>query len=452
MKLEEILTVWLPQQRWFAGKGRAIRDLSIVTDTDLTAGNSASEPALRHLVIAVSQDSWVDRYQVLVGLRTALPDRLRHAMIGRVAGRGGETTVYDAAHDSELMTTVLRSIAAGRDDGRLRFRSSPGVRINTSLESLVLTGEQSNTSLVYGQEAILKLFRKVTPGINPDLEVTSALAGVGSAHIAQPFGWIEMDLNGTVTTLAILSEYLRTASDGWSLAQTSVRDLYAQDGIRPDEAGGDFAGEAHRLGAATADVHCDLAEAFGTNQLGSDAITVISGRMSRRLDEARAAVPALGPHADLVQAAFDDLAKLDEPLRVQRIHGDYHLGQVVRTETRWVVLDFEGEPAAPLAQRRALSSPLRDVAGMLRSFEYAAQAQLMDHPHRDRLRGVAHAWAQRNRAAFCEGYAEASGSDPRMEKTVLRAFELEKAVYEVLYEARHRPSWLAIPLETLEAA
>src|SRR6266536_5252681 len=389
MKLEEILTVWLPQQRWFAGKGRAIRDLSIVTDTDLTAGNSASEPALRHLVIAVSQDSWVDRYQVLVGLRTALPDRLRHAMIGRVAGRGGETTVYDAAHDSELMTTVLRSIAAGRDDGRLRFRSSPGVRINTSLESLVLTGEQSNTSLVYGQEAILKLFRKVTPGINPDLEVTSALAGVGSAHIAQPFGWIEMDLNGTVTTLAILSEYLRTASDGWSLAQTSVRDLYAQDGIRPDEAGGDFAGEAHRLGAATADVHCDLAEAFGTNQLGSDAITVISGRMAR---------------------------KLDEPLRVQRIHGDYHLGQVVRTETRWVVLDFEGEPAAPLAQRRALSSP------------------------------------QRDRAAFCEGYAEASGSDPRMEKTVLRAFELEKAVYEVLYEARHRPSWLAIPLETLEAA
>jgi maltokinase len=449
MRFEEILTAWLPRQRWFAGKGRAIRDLTVVADTQLAAG----DPELRHLVLAVSQDGAADMYQVLAGVRGALPDRLRHAMIGRGTWQGGGSAViYDAAHDSDLTKILLRSIAAGKDAGRLKFRRSPGTQINTELDSLVLTGEQSNTSLVYGEEAILKLFRRLTPGANPDLEVTSALARIGSAHIAQPFGWIEMELDGTATTVAILSEYLRTASDGWSLAQTSVRDLYAGEGVRPEEAGGDFAGEAHRLGAATAEIHRDLADAFGTSELEPDAVAELAAQMRERLDVARLAVPGLARHADLVQAAFDGLAKLDKPLRVQRIHGDYHLGQVVRTETGWIVLDFEGEPATPLARRRAPSSPLRDVAGMLRSFDYAARAQLIGHPYGDRLRGAAYGWTQRNRSAFCEGYAGASGADPRRDETALRAFELDKAVYEVIYEARHRPSWLPIPLDSLAAA
>ncbi len=350
MRFEEILTVWLPRQRWFAGKGRAIRDLAVVADTKLVAG----DPELRHLVIAVAQDGTVDRYQVLAGVRAALPDRLRHAMIGSgTRPDGSSAVIYDAAHDNELTKILLTAIAAGQDRGRLRFRKSPGATVNTNLDSLVLTGEQSNTSLVYGEEAILKLFRRLTPGANPDLEVTSALARIGSAHIAQPFGWIEMELDGQPTTLAILSEYLRTASDGWSLAQTSVRDLYAGDGVRPEEAGGDFAGEAQRLGAATAEVHRDLAEAFGTAELEPDAVAELAAQMRERLDVARVAVPALARHADLAQAAFDEFAKVDKPLRVQRIHGDYHLGQVVRTETGWIVLDFEGEPATPLAQRRA---------------------------------------------------------------------------------------------------
>jgi maltokinase len=449
MRFEDILAVWLPRQRWFAGKGRAIRDLSILAESELRT----DDPAMRHMVIAVAQNGTVDRYQVFTGLRVSLPDRLRHAMIGRVSlPHGGSAYAYDAAHDSELMTALLQSIAAEQDAGRLRFRSAVGADIDTSLESLVLTGEQSNTSLVYGEQAILKLFRKLTPGVNPDLEVTTALAQVGSSHIARPFGWIETDLDGTVTTLGILSEYLRTASDGWSLARISVRDLYADDGTAPDQAGGDFAGEAYRLGAATAEVHSDLAEAFGIDELAPGAVTDMAGQMRGKLTDAAAAVPALSRHADAVLAAFDDLAKLDEPLRVQRIHGDYHLGQVVRTEAGWIVLDFEGEPATPLTERRALTSPLRDVAGMLRSFEYAARAQLIDHPRQERLRDVARAWAQRNRAAFCDGYTEASGADPRMEQIVLRAFELEKAVYEVVYEARNRPSWLAIPLDSLEAA
>jgi maltokinase len=450
MRFEESLTVWLPTQRWFAGKGRAIEDLAIETDTELAGG----DPALRHLVVAVTQGETIHRYQVLAGLRAVLPDRLRHALIGRAepAGDGRPCSVYDAAHDSDLTRVLLTSISSGDDSGPLRFRRSPGAKFHTDLESLVLTGEQSNTSLVYGEEAILKLFRRLTPGFNPDLEVTSALARLGSPHVARPFGWIEMDLDGTDTTLAILSEYLRTASDGWSLAETSVRDLYAGDSSRPDQAGGDFAGESHRLGAATAEVHRDLADAFGIGELDPDAVADLADEMRRRLDQARADVPEIRQYADAIRAVFDDLAKLGEPLTVQRIHGDYHLGQVVRTDTGWIVLDFEGEPAKPLQQRRAPSSTLRDIAGMLRSFDYAARAHLIGYPDRRALTARADAWTKRNRAAFCEGYAEASGADLHASEAVLRAFELDKAVYEVVYEARHRPSWLEIPLASLEAA
>jgi maltokinase len=154
----------------------------------------------------------------------------------------------------------------------------------------------------------------------------------------------------------------------------------------------------------------------------------------------------------MVRRAYDDLAAVREPVAIQRIHGDYHLGQVLRTAAGWVALDFEGEPAAPVAQRRALAPALQDVAGMLRSFDYAARHQLIGHPEAGQLRLPASQWVRQCQAAFCAGYADAGGADPQANAALLRALTLEKAVYEVIYEYRHRPAWLSIPLESIAAA
>jgi maltokinase len=444
MTFEDILATWLVKQRWFAGKGHTVHDLAVMADTEIIPG----DPGLRHLMVTVSHGTTSDCYQLFIGYRARLPARLRHARIGAYAG----LQFYDGLHDTALTRELLDAIAAERTVGTLRFSRTPWAEIQGAelgLDSLVLTGEQSNTSLVFGESAIFKVFRRVSPGPNPDLEVASALAKLGSSHIAEPYGWIETRIDGAAAVLAILSRYLRAAADGWSLAATSVRDLYATEDGRAEEAGGDFAGEAERLGVATAQVHQDLAEAFGRSELDPEAIRDLAEQMFRRLDLAVAEVPELARHADKIGNAYSSLAKLIDPVPAQRVHGDYHLGQVMRTQTGWVVLDFEGEPASPLAQRRARSSPLRDVAGMLRSFDYAARHQLLTRPDAEHMASRASDWARRNGDAFCAGYAAAGGLDPAENSVLLRAMLLDKAVYEVIYEARNRPTWVPIPLESI---
>src|SRR5215468_1297302 len=451
MTFEEALAGWLPGQRWFAGKGAPIDRLAIVADTVLVDG----DPGLRHLIVTVSQASGTDRYQLLAGLRTAIPDRLEHAVIGpagALAGPGQAWTAYDALHDPPLTRRLLQAMTGQETIGPLSFAAEPDAVIDTGLDSLVLTGEQSNTSMIFGEEAILKVFRRPHPGPNPDLEIPRALHRAGSPHVAPPLGWMQTTLDDVPTVLAILSAYLRGATDGWLLAATSVRDLYASDATSAAEAGGDFAAEAHRLGEATAEVHRALAEAFGTAELPASAHRELAAQMLDRLNAAVAAVPELAPHAGLLAGAFTELAGLDEPLTVQRIHGDYHLGQVIRTQAGWVLLDFEGEPAVPLAQRRARAPALRDVAGMLRSLDYAARHQLPGHAGQERAHAAARDWVSRNQAAFCAGYAQAGGTDPGKHAVLLRALTLDKAVYEVMYEASHRPSWLSIPLESIADA
>src|ERR1700742_244326 len=298
MRLEDELAPWLLEQRWVAGKGRTLRELAAVADTEVVAG----DPAFGHLSVLVFHGARADHYQIFIGLRHDLPGWLEHARIGALDdGR----QAYDALHDPELTRALLRAIAGNQTIGSLTFHREPGAEIDTELDSIVLTAEQSNTSLVYGEESILKVFRRVSPGPNPDLEVTSALNRLGSPHIAEPYGSIETTMDGIGTTLAILSKFLRTATDGWTLAATSVRDLYARDLYESDavsaaDAGGDFSGEAHRLGVATGQVHEDLARAFGTDELSPEALHETAEQMYRRLDLAAAAVPELARYVDMI--------------------------------------------------------------------------------------------------------------------------------------------------------
>jgi maltokinase len=463
--LAGLLAAWLPRQRWFAGKGAPVGRLTITTDATLAAGDVAEgEAALRHLIITVGQAGVTPdaRYQVLVGLRRKVPDGLAHAVIGELPDG---TAAYDALHDPGLVSCLLAGMAEQRTAGPLEFRREPGVPFGTWAGSRVIAAEQSNTSVVFGEAAILKVLRRLFPGANPDLEVAAALARLGSVHVAPPYGWIETELDGEPVLLGVLSRYLAHASDGWSLAAASIGRLSAMHGdygreylmapvprAGPGQPGVSFAAEAHSLGIATAELHADLATAFGTEQLSREQLTQLAGEMTRKLERAAATVPELAPYASKVRGAYADLARLTTPVTIQRIHGDYHLGQVMRTADGWVALDFEGEPMVPLAQRTGLYPPLRDVAGMLRSFDYAARHQLLGHPDVRQLREPADTWVDQCQEAFCAGYARAGGLDPLANSVMLRALMLEKAVYEVEYEARHRPSWLGIPLDYITVA
>jgi maltokinase len=228
-----------------------------------------------------------------------------------------------------------------------------------------------------------------------------------------------------------------------------VRDLYAEGDLHADEVGGDFAGESERLGEATASVHADLARVLPTEPADRDWHTAVAEQMTARLKAAVEVVPELAEHVDALRELYAAAAASDEPVVRQRVHGDLHLGQVLRTTTGWIMLDFEGEPARPLASRRELDTPLRDVAGMLRSFDYAARHMLVEQPGDPQRTYRAQEWAERNRHAFRAGYVAAGGIELDPASVLLRAFEADKAVYECVYEARNRPHWLIIPLQSV---
>ncbi len=434
--LEPHLRGWLPEQRWFAGKGREISGFRLLSAVELLPCDGPA-PGLLHLLLDVEQpEAAADCYQLLLGVREAVPARLAAAVVGRVregplAGR----TVYEALHDPLLAGTLLERLRAGGRTGPLRFTAEPGTAITANLPPRLSGAEQSNSSVIYGDAFILKVFRRVPAGTNPDLEVSLALARSGCPRVPAPAAWFEaLGLHGEPATLGLLQRFLGGSREGWELA------LESADG------GPDFAGEARALGVATAQVHAALAAALPTEVLDPAQVGLLATAMSDRLDVAARAVPSLAGYAKRLRGAYADLAELgvrEGGMTAQRVHGDLHLGQVLRTGRGWVLIDFEGEPARPLSERRRPQPPVQDVAGMLRSFDYAAR-------HRDPGSPVAAAWARRQRAAFCAGYAEAGGEDPAASPVALRAYETDKAVYEVLYEARHRPRWLPIPMAAVE--
>jgi trehalose synthase-fused probable maltokinase len=464
--LLDMLAAWLPHQRWFPGRGVGLSELSIVSDVSLRPG----DPALRHLIIEAALPAGPARFQVLVGYRTQLPPPLMSALIGLQDG----VACYDALHDPELADELLRGISEQRMAGHVRFVKEqdtgpaagpgrPGSGPLSGLSGRVLGAEQSNTSLVFGDQVILKVLRRLFPGANPDLEVADALARLGSPRVAAPCGWIETDVDGEPVLLAVLSEFLSGAADGWTLALAQLHRLQARHGAYGQEyltgpvlagppAGLPFTTEAGELGRATAELHADMAQAFGSRDMSAAELAGLSADLNAKLTAAIAAVPELRDHEAKIRSAYADVAGLRQPVTAQRIHGDYHLGQVLLSDHGWVALDFEGEPAVPLAIRRAPAPALRDVAGMLRSFDYAARHQLVGRPAPSPAAAVAADWAGQCQAAFCAGYAAAGGADPDDQHALLRALTLEKAVYEVVYEHRHRPSWLPIPLDYVAAA
>ncbi len=440
-ELPTLLSAWLPRQRWFAAKGREVRTVAVAASTPLLTG---SDPLLDHVLVDVGFDEGSQFYQLLVG-RTAVPKgELDHVTLGAV----GDLVAYDALWDQRVTAWLLEAIRDARTVGDLRFVPEPGVEIETGAPGRVLGVEQSNTSVAWGERSILKVFRRVLPGLNPDLELHRALRSVGSHEVAALQGAIEGTLGGEPVTFAMMQDYAANSADGWSMALASMRDLLAEGDLRADEVGGDFAAEASRLGETVGVIHGELRRALG---VGERDAREMAASWHQRLAVTTAAVPALEPHVGAIRDTYDAVAGLGAPLPTQRVHGDLHLGQTLRTPRGWLVIDFEGEPAAPLAERVRPDSALRDVAGMLRSFDYAAFHQIMqggEEPDGQQL-WRANEWAERNRSAFCDGYSVQSDADPRDQRALLRAYELDKAVYELLYETRSRPAWAPIPLASI---
>jgi maltokinase len=434
---------WLPRQRWYAGRHRRIQAVRPEAVTAL--------PGMDHMLLIVTyEDGGSDRYQVFVRWGDPQPpaaERATGARIGEAEAEGGGTRVgFDALYDESAAREILALIADDKTFGGVKFASEPGVTLPVDAPARVGDAEQSNTSVVFDSAAVMKLFRRIPPGLNPDLELNRVLARAGSPHVARLLGAIEStDPAGQPLTLGMVSEYARNSAEGWAMAATSARDLLNDPETRADEVGGDLAGESFRLGEAVASVHRTLADQLGVSTGRIDAEAMVG-----RLAEAANAVPELAPYKERAETTLRTAGAAD--IDLQRVHGDLHLGQVLRTPPGWLIIDFEGEPGQPVEERRRPDSPLRDVAGMLRSFEYAAYQVLVGRNDGDdpTLNERAREWIDRNQGAFCDGYAEVAGYDPRERGTALRAYELDKALYEVAYEARHRPAWMRIPLKSVD--
>lgn len=410
MSFTEDLSAWVSRQRWFAGKSH--------------------EPRLR--VLDAQPIRGAVRYLVMddAGSRPTL----YHVPLARpAAGTDAEAVASDA--DGPLID------AAQHPPFTIGLLADMGVEVERVRGSRVLTGEQSNTSIVFEEDdrptIILKLFRTLHHGENPDVTVQRVLSDAGSPYVPRFFGsldaqWPDVGRPGGTArgTLGFAQEFLPGVRDGWSIALKAAREDT------------DFRRAAGELGTAVAGVHGALRTHLETVPADAESAGATELAWRRRLSIAMSEVPAVAARADAIAAAYDDALARPWP-RLQRIHGDLHLGQVLSVpEDGWRIIDFEGEPLRPMAERAIPDLAPRDVAGMLRSFDYAGAVGGRDDAAR---------WATTCRAAFLDAYTRADGA-VELDDVVLRALVLDKAVYEAIYEARNRPDWLPVPLAGIDAA
>lgn len=441
---DETLGDYVSGQRWFGSKSQEVAGISVLEAIPLRD----VDPALSLAIIEVRfHPGTHELYQLPLGLRPA-----GDAWDEGVICRTDDHVVYDAMTDPAFTKELMRLIAAGADieteAGSAEFRCPDGEPVNVPDVVRPLGAEQSNSSVVLDETQVLKAFRRLGAGINPELEMLRFLSDHGFHNIAPLRGWYGHTGRLIETTLGIAQDFVAGSVDGWDLAL----DTLGSD--EPDA----FLAHAERLGAVTGVMHTALAsdaqdEAFAPEDTSIEALGLLTATVDEEIERIFRDLPegvdALAPLAGRGQEVRERLGALTvgSAGRTIRHHGDYHLGQVLLDkEGDWVILDFEGEPARTLAERRAKRSPLRDVAGMLRSFAYAATASriLNDAP-------ASAGWEDAVRDRFLTGYLETCDQTllppgRQAVERLLNVFELEKAVYELRYEIDHRPDWVGIPV------
>ncbi|WP_309066023.1 maltokinase N-terminal cap-like domain-containing protein [Microbacterium sp.] len=443
------LTAWMPAQRWYSAKGREPQ-LRLVAAWSLPDpfAQTGQRAVITTLLVADEGAHPVVLYQVPVVARpTSTVDPGSAHVVG--SPEPG-TTLLDGPFDPAYAEALLRLVTRGGEGAgeRATARGVPAsAPPEATYEAAVLDGEQSNTSIVYRDGAgvrpiICKVFRQLHPGVNPDIELQTALAASGSQHVPGAVGsvagsWPHPQTGEVVEgSLAFAQEFLPGVEDAWRVA------------LRAAAGGEDFTQRAHDLGTATAEVHVSLAELFGSTPTTDAERAAIAATWQRRLSIAAEEVPSLGGVRDAIDAVYAHAMDCTWP-SLQRVHGDYHLGQVILMPGRgWVLLDFEGEPMRPMEERALPDLAVRDIAGALRSFDYIAGTLELDLP--ELSIAALRAWVDAARAAFLAGYAKASGSDLGAQQPLLDALELDKAVYEAIYESRNRPEWIGIPLQAIQ--
>jgi maltokinase len=425
---ERELIDFVTAQRWFGSKTREVVHARLIDSALLREANPA---CVIELVELAFDTGLHEIYQLLRVLDDDEPDGLGDPALAR-----------------ELVHAMRRGLTLQGADGVLEFRPVEGFSaLGRELVAARPVGsEQSNSSIVFDEELILKAFRRLEPGINPELELLRFLTERGFANIAALGGWYAYSGKQMDATLGVLQQFVHGV-DGWELALDEL-----------GEAPPRFVGRLRRLGEVTGRMHTALGSDasdpnFAPEEPSVESLGLLTATVDEQIERIFLELPedneALEPirgRGEEVREHLRLLTHAGSVGRVIRTHGDYHLGQTLWANEDWVLLDFEGEPARTLAERRRKRSPLRDVAGMLRSFAYAASASELQ-------RGIEapETWERDARAEFLAGYRETvdptllpSGEEAL--QRLLTVFELEKAVYELRYELDNRPDWVRIPV------